>query len=196
MSSSENVTLHPSLTTKMPVLKLPLLSAPSPDDPDKMIKVRVSDATLYRLYTANRKTALWQAWAHLTGQLPPIPNTAAIRPMVPHGSFDPLEGARACFRGIRRPHREEQDGDSVVVYIINPTHTLSWDVSMVCRAKVTRAPSGTVMAVYMRMQDSLHPPMDGISGIITGWEFIPCDTSVVTLPEDFEQRYSLELWRR
>ena len=196
MSSTENVSIHPAMKKRVPVLDLPQVKVPSPDDPDTLIKATVSESTLYRLYTSQRKTALWQAWAHLSGQLPPIPNTSAIRSMVPHGSFDSTEHARACFRGIKRPHREEQDGDSVVVYILNPTHTLAWDVSMVCRAKVVRAPSDTVMAVYMRMQDSLHPPIDGITGIITGWEFIPCDASAVTLPEGFEGRYGKELWRR
>jgi hypothetical protein len=195
MANPDNVSLHPTFKRKVPWLALPKLTALHPECRDQRVEVRVSEETLYQLYRANRKTPIWQAWAHLVGEMPPIPNASLLDGTAPEGSFGSLEAAAACFRGIKRPHRSEETGDSVIVYILNPTYTISFFGSMTVMAQVTRAPSDTVLAVYMRMQDALHPPIDGIFGIITGWEFVPCDASEVTLPEECSERYGEKLWR-
>jgi len=196
MSSSETVVIHPALRGRIAWIDLPLVKVPDPAGHGTLLTAKISDETIHRLYRANRKTGLWQAWGHLAGELPPIPNISIIRGTVPKGGLSGLDLAVACFKGLNRPHRNESDGQSVITYILNPTHTIAMHSSMVCVARVAPAPSNTVLAVYMRPQDALHPPLDGISGIITGWEFIPADADAVSLPEDFSERYGEELWRR
>lgn len=191
-----NVYLHPVLLDQVKWLDLPLIQMPSPDNPEEVVQARISGTTLHQLYSATRRTSIWQAWAHLAGTLPPIPNTVIIRGNVPRGAFGLSTEPIACFRGIRRPRNSEEDGNSVLAYVFNPSHTLAWHSSPVCTAKVVKAPPGTVLVVYVAPVESLQGESGGIFGTITGWEFIPTDPEVPTLPDKFGERYAEELWRR
>lgn len=191
-----NVFLHPAWVDQVPWLRLPTITVPMPDDPDTGFEARVSGSSLVRLYLGQRKTPIWQAWAHLVGDVPPIPNASLIRSQVPHGGFGSLMRSSACFQGLNRPHCSEHDGDSVLAYVMNPSHTLRWHSSLVCTAAVSRVPSGTVLVVYVRKADALQLGENELGGTIIGWEFIPADPEVPTMPDGFKERYARELWRR
>jgi hypothetical protein len=191
-----NVVLHPAVTGKVPWLDLPLISLPMPTDPEAFGIARISGSTIHNMWRGNRRTALWQAWAHLANRLPPIPNTAIIRAGIPKGGFAGSKNAIGVFQGIKRPHRSESDGNSVLVYVFNPTHTLAWHNGMGCVAKVVHAPADTVLVTYVDTAVALQESQEGVIGVITGWEFIPADPEVPTLPEKFGSRYGRTLWRR
>lgn len=191
-----NVHLHPIMIQRIPWLDFPEVTLPCPHDRQAFGTARISGSTLHQLYRSGRRTSIWQAWAHLVGALPPIPNTALIRAGVPRGSFGDSRDPVACFRGIQRPHRSEADGNSVLAYVFNPSHTLAWHSGLGCVAKVVKAPPGTVLVVYVDPRDSLHGSQEGLIGTVTGWEFIPTDPEVPTLPDKFGERYAEELWRR
>lgn len=125
--------------------------------------------------------------------MPPIPNTALIRAGIPKGGFGTSREPVAVFQGIKRPHKAEHDGNSVLVYVFNPSHTLAWHSGLGCVAKVVQAPADTVFVVYV---DTCTAIPKGVIGTITGWEFIPADPEVPALPKDFGGRYGRLLWRR
>jgi hypothetical protein len=192
----ENVVLHPAMLSRIAWLDFPAIDIIDPIDGEKTIRASISDETIHRLYRANRKTAIWQAWAHLVGELPPIPNISIIRGAVPKGGFCGPLLANACFKGVKRPYCDDEDGGSILVYILKPSFTLAMQTSLVCVAKAQAAPRGTVLAVYVRCQETLHPRHGKVSGTITGWEFIPAVSEAEALPDKHRERYGAELWRR
>ena len=191
-----NVQLFPGLLERVNWLNFPPVPALDPRNPDTPLQLRVAGSTLIQLYRSQRRTALWQGWAHLVGTSPPIPNTSVIRATIPPSAFGSLVDPAACFRGINRPHLQETNGDSVYVYILNPSHTLQWHSSMVCVAKLVSVPPNTVLAIYVRLTDALQIGNNDIGGAITGWEFIPADERDPLLPEGYRTRYIEEVWRR
>lgn len=189
-----NVQLHPTMLSQMPWLNFPFIQIADPDDTTKTITAKISGNTLIGIFRSKRRTAAWQAWAHFVGTIPPIPNNAFVK--IPPGGFGSMLHPTAIFKGLCRPHITEEDGHSVLTYIINPTHTLKWHGSMVCCAELCRVPVGTVLAVYVVLNTGLQPDSNDVMATITGWEFVLCDNADGTLPKNYTSRYSEELWRR
>jgi hypothetical protein len=192
-----NIKLFPGLLEKIPWLDLPNIAIADPTSPTRTVQVRVAGSPLHEFYVGNRKTPIWQAWVHLAGTVPPINNAKFVYTDHPGCDFGDLKRPVAIFRGVKRPWLDEEDGRSVLAYVLNPTHTMFNELNMVCVAQGAKAPEDTVLVVLVRPYDAAcKAPESGLFGAITKWEFVPSDCDIPSLPEDYGERYAEELWRR
>ncbi|MGZ7868237.1 hypothetical protein ACXR8U_21595 [Methylobacterium radiotolerans] len=174
----------------------PVVEAPCPEDRARTLRFGIS-ADLTGHGRANwRQTPLFMAWAHLVGQLPPINNASyALRNgLTP--TFTTLKDAKACFRGLKRPHNNEDDGSSVLVYVLKLAATLQYDTkgAMVCPMSVLLMPSAAVLTVQVRLAASLQEPVNGIDGIVTRIEPVAGEKPEHALPVGHADRYAHRCW--
>jgi hypothetical protein len=172
----------------------PLVFAPSPADPAVKVSLEISPKTLKKLIDAHLRVALFQGWAHVVGELPPVPNWHKMVAEHPHRRLGSLKDAHACFRGVHRPYGPENDGETVFVYVIATPDTVGWVSSLACVADIIPAPEGTLMTVQVRGASALQPNHGGVWGTITKWEFVRADPEQPLLPNDFANRYGEQLW--
>lgn len=199
------------MTSNRHWLELPIVQAPSPDDRDKLINFAVSDDYVDTLVGASRLTPIFQLWTHTVGELPPINNVSRLRQGAVIPTLTTLEQSVACFRGVKRPYDDEQNGESVLVYVLNPMVTVARDVSLVCLAKAVIVPSNSCLTVQVKPTAALQvqsAPLNSdvtrsfgsvdaeiIHGVITRVEFVPGDGETPILPTKHEGRYQERLWQ-
>ena len=191
-------------------LQPPLVAAPNPWDRSKTVAYEVSPTYVRTLFAGNRLTQIYWLWTHVVGQLPPIPNISWLhsRPVVP--SLTTLADSVACFRGVQRPYDDEETGDSVLLYVLNPAVSIARDVNLVCLAKAARVPSNTCLTVQVRPSvalqsqksalnggvtrsfDTVEP--EAVHGVVTRLELISGDGGTPILPKRFGERYVERLW--
>lgn len=176
-------------------LDLPIVEAPSAEDRTKLARYSVSTSLIEGYGGINRNTPLYQIWAHLVGQVPPINNIARVMRGEIRPSLTTLRDTVACCAGIKRPHDDEEDGKSVLIYVLNPSVTLIHYPDLVCVASVKKVPSNTVLTVQVRPQETLHSDQSQLNGVITRLEFVSSDPGNPRFPVDFETRYAQLLWR-
>lgn len=176
-------------------LELPRVEAPAPGSRDETISLSISDVFLNANSNAKRRTPIFQAWAHIVGQLPPINNVGKLASSTVSPTLCTLDDAVACFQGVNRPYVDEADGASVLIYVLNPLVSISYEPSMLCLAKAVRVPKSTVLTVQVKMVDSLREPVVGVSGVVTRLEFVSSSADHPTLPKGFEKRYARSLWQ-
>lgn len=176
-------------------LSLPDVSAPSAMDRTVTHRYRISPEFVERNAGINRNTPVFQLWTHLVGTLPPINNVGRLAGAVPTPTLTTLADAKGCFQGIKRPHDTERDGDSVLVYILNPLVTIAYHPDMVCLAKAVTIPKHTVLTVQVRLDHPLLADESQLNGVITRLEFVSSDISDPTMPIDHGTRYARTLWR-
>ncbi len=198
------------MTSNRNWLQPPSVLAPSPYDRTKTVRYVISETYIQTLFGGNRLTQIFQVWAHVIGELPPINNVSRLLrgPVVP--SLTTMAQSKACFRGVMRPYDEEEEGDSVLVYVLNPPVSIDRDVSLVCLAKAVRVPSNTCLTVQVRPTVALQPEEtalnsdvtrsvghageETIHGVVTRLEFISGDGGTPMLPERHYERYRQKLW--
>jgi hypothetical protein len=121
-----------------------------------------------------------------------------------------LKQSVACFRGVKRPYDDDEDGGSVIIYVLNPTVSLDRDVNLVCLAKAVRVPSDTCLTVQVRptaalqtLQSALDTPVTRsidtadaatVHGVVTRLEFISGNGENPILPKRHTDRYHSRLW--
>jgi hypothetical protein len=113
----------------------PDVTGPSPHDPNRQMKFGISRSFLVRLAEKNQLSDIWQIWAHVVGELPPINNIRRVMSAQDAPTILTLNDATACFEGAMRPYDGERDGASVLFYVLKPKTTLISSVDMVCRAQ-------------------------------------------------------------
>jgi hypothetical protein len=98
-------------------LQFPPILAPSKTE----VRYGISEDFVGGHAGIGRRTPIFQVWAHLVGQLPPINNIGRLA----HGPLPPtactLKDSVACFQGLQRPHDKEPYGNSVLIYVLNTT---------------------------------------------------------------------------
>jgi hypothetical protein len=104
-------------------LSFPDVSAPSGLNRKIMYRYRVSLEFVERNASISRNTPILQIWAHIVGQLPPINNISRLAGATPTPTLSTLAKAVGCFQGLKRPHDDEHDGDSVLIYVLIPSLT-------------------------------------------------------------------------
>ena len=174
-------------------LKFPTVVAPSPDDPSAMWTCAISPIFVERNNFIARKTPVFQLWAHVVGQLPPINLIGTLRPAP---TLLTLKDAIACFKGVQRPYDTESNGESVLVYVLKPWVSLAYQPSSSCLARSVTVPPETVLTVQIRPSTSLQKSQPGINGIVTRLEFVSSVGSAPPLPVEHEARYCQPLWKR
>ena len=195
-------------------LRPPVAQAPAAADRTKLVTYKISEHLTYSLAAASRLSPIFQMWAHVVGELPPINNVSRLS----HGEVKPtltnLTQSVACFRGVKRPYAEEEDGASVLVYVLNPAVTLDREVSLVCLAKAVTVPADTCLTVQVKPTATLQPSkaplntgetrsshldVEGtednlIHGVVTRLEFVEGNGKTPVLPRGHETRYHQRLW--
>jgi hypothetical protein len=176
-------------------LALPPVSGPSALDRKIEHKFAISPEFVERNASISRNTPILQLWAHVVGKLPPINNVSRLATASPTPTLCTLANAVGCFQGIKRPHDDEHDGDSVAIYVLNPLVTIAYHADMVCLAKAVTVPKNTVLTVQVRPKHPLLTAESQLNGVITRLEFVSSDASDPTMPVDHGTRYARMLWR-
>jgi hypothetical protein len=192
-------------------LRPPLVLAPSPHDRAKLITLEISQVFLRTNVTAKRISPVYWVWAHVVGELPPINNVSRFSQVAVVPTLMTLEQSIACFQGVGRPYDDEEHGESILVYVLNPAVSLDRDTNLVCPAKAVRVPSNTCLTVQVKPTDALQnsrtalnsatvtrnfdtEDVETIHGVVTRLEFIPGTGDRPVLPRKYEERYHRRLW--
>jgi hypothetical protein len=179
-------------------LRPPMVSAPSPDDINKTAIYAISPAFLQSHAGVFRRTPIFQIWAHVVGELPPINNISRLLESDLAPTLTTLNDAVACFRGVKRPYDDEPNGDSVLIYVLNPAASIEYEVDMACVAKAVKVPANTALTVQVKPRKSLQISANNVDGIVTRLEFVSCgggDNQII-LPKRHADRYGELLWMR
>ena len=102
----------------------------------------------------------------------------------------------ASFSGICRPHDEEKNGSSVLVYVLNPDYSIKFEPSMVCQATAIKVPKRTVLTVQVRPEWAGQPNENGVNGVISRLEFVTSSEDDPRLPAGHQERYEKQLWQK
>lgn len=163
------------------------------------------------LLTSRRISPIFWIWAHVVGELPPINNISRFHQVEVVPSLTTLEESIACFQGVQRPYDDEEHGETVLIYVLNPSVSIDRDVNLVCPAKAVKVPSNTCLTVQVKPTNALHSsqialdsgsvmrsirPEDAeiIHGVVTRLEFISGAGDRPVLPKKYEERYHRRLW--
>ncbi|WP_143149196.1 hypothetical protein [Hyphomicrobium sp. CS1BSMeth3] len=173
----------------------PTIAAKSPFDPSAACCHRVSGHDVRRAAENGRRQPAFEFWSVICGQAPPVNNvfSAAGRVEAEAGLIS-LSEAHACFKGIKRPLGEDDDGADYVVYVLRPRFFYRYVPSMVCVAEKVEVPGDLLFTAYARLD---HPPDGGATlliGTLTHWDFVEADANDPRLPVSFGNRYSERLW--
>lgn len=138
------------------------------------------------------KTPLFMVWVHLLGLKPPMRQAGSIdlHDLVP--SYSTLQNdATACFRGIKRPCGDDDNGATVCIFVMRPYVSVRYVPSMASLVDMYEVPNDMCLTVHAVMR----PPSGrgGVNGIITRLEYVRCDIQS-GLPIDHESRYEERLW--
>ena len=112
-----------------------------------------------------------------------------------------------------RAYDDEEDGESVLVYVLNTAVTLDRDVNLVCLAKAVTVPADTCLtvqvkprAVFTTQRNVLKYRSDAvfrdisdagdklIHGVVTRLEFVSGNSEIPVLPKRHPTRYHQRLW--
>lgn len=140
------------------------------------------------------RTPVYQVWLHLLGQLPPFPNASVAERDGVELSYTTLDQATACFRGLERPHGMEDNGDSVIVYVLGITGTVQYHARMTAPIRGVPVRQGTVLTVQARQNDSDHKVNGDLYATITKLELVRADATNPNLPARFGSRYRTQCW--
>lgn len=180
---------------KRSLTDLPTVVAPCPLGSGKIIELEISKSTISKLVTARRRTDLFQAWAHLAGEMPPVNNAELVRRTdYPDAEFRSLQDAHACFKGVKRQYDHDDYGGDIYVFVINTPFTVRWEPKMHTVVGYHPAPDGTLLTVQVRQRSTLHECSPGLWGAIAKWEFVNADRDQVGYPEGYDKRYDKLAW--
>jgi hypothetical protein len=169
-------------------LKPPLVNAPSAKDCASTVIYKISEEFFEKNAYIYRRTPIFQIWTHVIGELPPINNVSSILKTGISPTISTLKDSIACFKGVKRPYDGEIDGCSILVYILNPRVSISYEPSMVCLAKAVRVPTNLAATVQVRLTDALQNGDKNVCGIVTRIEFVAGDKGTPLLPEGHQER--------
>ncbi|HZE52852.1 MAG TPA: hypothetical protein VE111_06210 [Bradyrhizobium sp.] len=177
-------------------LKPPAVKAPSPENKAEAVLYTIADDYMYTLRAVHRLSPIFQIWAHVVGEPPPINNISRIERSPVKVSVTTLSDSVACFRGVKRPYTDEKDGSSILIYVLNPAVTLVRDTNMVCLAKAAKL-GNVALTVQVRpvKEVDLQPDRNPLhQGVITRLEFVPGESTNPVLPQRHGDRYDTRLW--
>lgn len=140
---------------------------------------------------------MFQAWAHLVGEMPPVNNAELVRRAeYPDAHFGCLSEAHACFKGVQRRYDDDDNGTDIYVYIIRTGHTVRWQSDMRTTVGFFPAPEGALLTVQAKPSVALQGCQEGIWGAVVKWEFVNADAERTEYPDGFSARYDTLVWQR
>lgn len=126
--------------------------------------------------------------------LPPIPNVTVVERDGVDVTLCTLLDAIACFQGVNRPHGVENNGDTVLTYVLKVTGSLSHASRLAAPIRAVAAPPNTVLTVQVALRDSLQGLDSTLDGLVTRLEPVVVEPESVTLPAGHTERYSRRCW--
>jgi hypothetical protein len=175
-------------------LRPPLVESPSPTDRNKVVIYRVSEEYFEKNIFVRRRTPIFQFWCHVIGQPPPINNISRIFRGMNSTTICSLFDSVACFGGVKRPLDGEDDGDSILTYVLNVPVSVEYNPDLVCVAGAFLVPPGTCATVQVKPNRALQPDEAGVYGTITRIEFVFGEGENPILPRGHAERYQGRLW--
>jgi|ERR1700730_3167628 len=129
---------------------------------------------------------------------PPVPNVNWKKNFPVEAGLTRLSEAHACFKGLQRPLAEDDDGSSVLAYILKPhfyyIFDSDYDGAMVCVARKLTVADDLVFAAYVRLNEPCRSAGASPKGVLTHWGFVEADACHPELPVNCESRYEERLW--
>lgn len=181
----------------MPLAELPTVIAPCPMGTGETVKLMVSPSTVEKFVGTRRFTDIFQAWAHLVGEMPPVNNAELIRRTEhQNDTIVALCDAHACFKGVKRRYDQDDDGKEIYVYVIATPFTVRWQRSMVTAAGVYASPDSTLLTVQVKPRLALQECDESLWGAIVKWEFVDADQERPDFPQRYDTRYDALVWQR
>lgn len=141
-----------------------------------------------------RLTPLFMLATHVFGALPPINAIAKLESANPSPTLMTLLDAHACFEGIERPHDDEDNGDTVLVYVLKPVTTIEYRANLSCVAEAAKPPNSSVLTVLVRTNGALQDGNVSLDGHITRIEWVLSSPDDNNLPKAHETRYRIRHW--
>jgi hypothetical protein len=175
----------------------PLVSALCPEGTGGQVQLEIAPSTIKKLIEGKRRTDLFQMWAHLVGEMPPVNNAKLVQ--IAEHSDEPiiaLADAHACFKGVKRRYDQDEDGREIYIYVISTPYTVRWQSSMRTTVGIFPSTGGTVLTVQVKPRQALHGCQEGIWGAIVKWEFVHACRERTDLPDGYGERYEASVWHR
>lgn len=189
-----NVVLHPALVAKFPWANIPNIDAPHPENKSP-IRLGVSRPFIIGNLRKNVRTPIYQAWAHLAGKVPPVPNVEFLLQKGTLPSLTTLNDAYACFKGVSRPHGSEWDGASVYTYLIKVGVTVRFVHTPPVSVPAThKLDDDLSLAIYVTAGEGLQSLGESVWGTALRVELVETLPEDSSLPVDHESRYDERLW--
>lgn len=174
--------------------------ARSVESRDNVATYRLAKEDWVKAAKAGRRQPLLDAWALVLGEPPPVPNIRKYELELKENPLIGLRDAVACFRGIKRPVGEDDNGWNMVAYVSMPQWYFRYDPDMVCPIRRASVPDDTVFVTYVRLDHSASTkerrearPLV-TSGVVTHFEFVERDPDGSGLPLDYRERYRKRVW--
>jgi hypothetical protein len=187
--------MHPTFIEKFPWANLPPVIAPHPTERGQQVRLQVSREFIVGNLRKNNRTPIYQAWAHLAGCVPPVPNIAFLHKLGVAPSLSTLENAHACFRGVERPLGNDLNGTTVYIYLLKVGVTIRFDnAPPVSVPAVHRLDDDLVFAIYVQEVAGLHVAGESLWGTALKIELIETEPPDHALPIDHCDRYDERLW--
>lgn len=160
------------------------------------LRFTVSQEFIDMHFQSNRLTPLFQASAHLYKRLPEINLISIVKTASPTPTLTNLDDAYACYEGIKRPHDDEDNGDSVLVYVLRPAVTIERQVSMACLARAIVPIQKSVLTALVRTKLPIQSVNHAIDGCVTRLEWVSAETEGDNemLPRNAKMRYRVKHW--
>ena len=172
----------------------PNITAPSPDKGGAEIYLEVSNDILSPARNNFRKTPLFQVWTHLLGCPPPIPNVSILEHDDLQPTYQTLHDASSCFKGIKRPINNQENGAEVITYVLNPENTVECVPRMGASIRAQKTAPRYLLTVQIVLNGSLQLEGKDIEGRVTRIEIVKVDSVNDRLPIGHENRYGSRLW--
>ncbi len=167
--------------------------APDPGDRTKLCKFLISARDVRKAARAGRRQPAFELWSIVLGVPPPVPG---VERRNNHQASDltSLQHAHACFKGIKRPLAEDNEGENVLAYVTRPHFFYQYEPNMVSVASKVPVPRDVVFVTYVRLGLSRKGAIVETKGTVTHWGFVEADPSSLRLPVDYTTRYLAQLW--
>src|SRR5947209_5073483 len=90
----------PAAGPRSNLLQPPVVTARSPFGEREQVRLEISATTIQKIVQAGLKVPIFQAWAHLVGELPPVNNVFKLRVEHPGARIRTIAEASTIFRGV------------------------------------------------------------------------------------------------
>lgn len=163
-------------------------------DRSARVRLTISQEYVDTLVEVRRLTPLFWLSSHVFGRLPEINLIRLVENAQPTTQLTTLDDAYALFEGIKRPHDDENNGESVLVYVLRPSVSIEFAASMGCQAQAALPPENAVLTVLVRTNKPLQDEDGEIHGVVTRIEWVISEGKKEILPKEYEKRYNKRHW--